>query len=56
MRSNLNKPCRWCRQALPTQRFDRPLSQVEVTVYRSAFVVVLIIELSKYVKYLLASW
>jgi hypothetical protein len=55
MSSDLNKRCEFCHQAPSPHRMD-PFATIEMSVYRSAFIVVMILELSKYVKHLLAAW
>jgi hypothetical protein len=55
MSSDLTKHCKFCHQE-PSQHRIEPFTTIEVSVYRSAFIIVMILELSKYVKHLLAAW
>ncbi len=55
MSSDFAKPCKFCHQASAPHRME-PFTTIEASVYRCAFIIVMILELSKYVKHLLAAW
>ena len=47
------KECDFCRHAQVSHGLEPRFSRIELTIYRSAFIVVLIVEFGKYIKYLL---
>ena len=48
--------CSHCHQELAPHVLERPFNTIELTVYRGAFVIVLVVELSKFIKHLLVGW
>jgi hypothetical protein len=48
--------CSHCHQDLTPHLLERPFNRIELAVYRSAFVIILVVELSKFIKHLLIGW
>jgi hypothetical protein len=55
MPTDLNRPCKLCHHVSSPNRLEL-FTTIEVSIYRSAFIIVMILELSKYVKHLLTGW
>lgn len=55
MSTDLNKHCKLCHQASSPHRLEA-FTTIEISIYRSAFIIVMILELSKYMKHLLTEW
>lgn len=48
--------CALCHPSTPGMKLELPFSRIELILYRGGFVIVLLLELSKFIKHLFMDW